>query len=103
MMLEIRKRARRAEPVAVVASRVKTDTGRSDASRDQSALGRTNHTDSDVGVAARQVLVAIGDGELDRDARMSRMKPGEYWREHFASDDLARRHANHASIERGFR
>ena len=74
-----------------------------DAARDKSALGRTNHTDSDVRVTAREVLVAIGDGELDRNARMPRMKAGEYRREHLASDDLARRHANYPFVKGRFR
>ena len=103
MMHQIGERARRAETGAIIAVRVEADARRADAPRDEPALRRTDHAHRDVGVAARQILVAVGDGELDGDARMSRMKAGEDRGQHLAADDLARRHANHAPIERRFR
>ncbi len=66
-------------------------------------LGRTNHAHRDLGVAARQVFVPIGDRELDRDARMLDPKRGEDRRQHFAADDLARGHADHAPVDRRLR
>jgi hypothetical protein len=83
--------------------RVEADARCADFSRDESALGRADHAHGDVGVASREVLVAVGDRELDGDARVSRMKAGEDRGENLAADDLARRHANDAPVERRFR
>ena len=77
MMRKVGERARLAEAGAIVAVGVEADAGSSRCGVQQSALGRTNHAHRDVGVAARQILVAVGDGELDRDARMPERKAGE--------------------------
>src|SRR5208337_926196 len=77
VMRQVRDRARLAEPGAIVAVRVEADARRADAPGDEAALRRTHHAHGDVRVAARQVLVAVGDGELDDDARMSGVKAGE--------------------------
>ncbi len=101
-MPESGERARRAEAIAIVASSVEADTRCADTARDKSALGRANHPHGDVGVATPEVLVAIGDGKLDRDARVLRTEVCEDRREHLASDDFARRHPNRAFVERRF-
>ena len=72
MMPKVRERARRAEADAIVAMGVEPDARLTDTARDEPGLGRTNHAHRDVGVAARQVLVAVGHREFNRDARMLR-------------------------------
>ncbi len=102
-MRQIGKRARNAEAGAIVAVRVEADARRTDAPGDEPALRRTDHAHGDVGVAARQVFAAVGDRKLDGDARVAGVKAGEDRGQNLATDDLARRHADDAPIERGFR
>ncbi len=65
--------------------RIKPDARRANAARDEPALGRADHAHRDVGVAAREILVAVGDREFDRDARIAGAKAGENRRQRLAS------------------
>ena len=102
MARQVGKRARFAEARQIIAMGVKPDARRADAPRHQTALRRPHHAHGDVGVAARQILGAVGERELDGDARMLGMKGGEDRRQHFAADDVARRHPHGAAVGGGF-
>jgi hypothetical protein len=81
---------------------VEPDVRLADAARDQRALGRAHHSHRDIGVATGKVFVAVGQRELDRDARVVRMERREDRRQNFTTDDLARGDPHHPLIRRRF-
>ena len=99
-MLKIGEGAQFAEPREIVAMRVKPDARRANAARDEPALGRANHAHGNVRVAAREILVAVGDRKLHRDARIASAKAGENRRQRLRAHDLACGDANDAAIDR---
>ena len=84
MVLQVGERARLAEAGEIVAMGVEPDARGADAPRKRRALRRPHHAHGDVGVAPREILVAVGERKLDRDAGMRGMERGEDRREHLA-------------------
>ena len=70
MRREVLQRYGRPHALKIVRVGVEPDARDADQPRHQRPLGRPHHAHRDVGVAAQQVLVAVGDRELQRDARM---------------------------------
>ena len=89
MRSELCRGLRHAVPREIVALRIEPDADCPDAARHKCGLLRPHHPHRDVGVAPQQVLVAVRQRELERDARMGLAKPPEHRREHLDADDLA--------------
>ena len=70
MLGEIGEALRRSEPRQIVAMGIEADRRAADAARDQGALRRPRHAHRKIGFAARQVLIAVTERQLDRNRRM---------------------------------
>ena len=64
--------------------------------RHQAVLGGPAHAHGDIGVAARQIGVAVGDGQLHHDPGVTLMKLGQYGGQNLDADAFGRRQADHA-------
>ncbi len=101
MLAEIGERSRLAAPLQIVAVRVEADARFADPARHQRVLGRAHHPDRDVGVAARQILGAVGQRKLHGNARICGAKARQQRRQHLAADDFAGGDAHIALIRSG--
>ena len=65
-------------------------------------MRRPHHSHSNVGVAPRQILVAVGQHKLDRDARMLGVECGKDRRQHLAADHVACGYPDRSAVGGGF-
>ena len=70
---------------------------RADPPGGQRALGGPRHAHGDVGVAAQQVLLPVGQRQLDGDLRIGFVEAGQDRRQHLDADDVAGGEPDHAA------